>query len=222
MGPAGTFANVLTWLPNAITVLRIALIPGWWIQAKLCVEMAESGEDATTHRMVAVAVLAAIGVSDVVDGFLARRFGSVTRLGAILDAVADKLVQLVLVLFLTFAGGDFFERVPLPFLAVVLGRDLLLAGGSLCVRARRGSVAVVHSLHGKLASFSLFLLLLALTAGAPRSWIEHGWWIVGTLVVGSTIAYVRDGWRQWSETPDPESSYSASPSTPLEGDDPRA
>jgi len=182
------------WVPNAITVLRIVLIPLWWLQASACVEAAPDGD---RHRLLAIAILVAIGISDMVDGFIARRFGLATPFGAVLDAVADKLAQIALLVFLTFFGGAAFASVPLGFFVLIIARDVVLAGGTLLVRARRSDVAVTHEFHGKLSSLLLFCLLFALTAGAPDEWTLPVFWGLGLVVFASTFAYVRRGWKQW-------------------------
>ncbi|MBM4062842.1 MAG: CDP-alcohol phosphatidyltransferase family protein, partial [Planctomycetes bacterium] len=136
------------WLPNAISTLRIALVPGWVALAEAANRAAETGGPAERLRWSAVAVLIAIGVSDVLDGFLARRFGLQSHLGAVLDAVADKLAQVVVFFYLALRQGPEFATVPLWFLLVLVGRDLLLLLGCAIVRWRAGRVRVDHRPHG--------------------------------------------------------------------------
>ena len=186
------------WLPNALTALRIALIPAFVMHARWCVDAVEEGESAALHRSLAGAALLGIGASDVVDGWLARRFGLATQVGAVLDAVADKLAQVSLLVFFAFAGGAAFARVPLWFVALVFARDLVLAVGSLLVRSRRGRVVVVHEPHGKAASLLLFAVLVWITYDLPRAAVLPGLMAVAAIVLLSTVAYARAGWRQWT------------------------
>ncbi|MEK6537773.1 MAG: CDP-alcohol phosphatidyltransferase family protein, partial [Nitrospirota bacterium] len=67
-------------LPNLITVLRIFLIP-------LFIALLLRG-----HDIYALAVLVAAGISDALDGFIARTWGCKTKVGAYLDPIADKLL----------------------------------------------------------------------------------------------------------------------------------
>lgn len=186
------------WVPNAITMLRIALIPAWWYHASRCAVLVEAGEDGEPQRMLAFAALLAIGLSDIVDGHLARRHGLATHLGAVLDAVADKLAQVALLVFLTFDESRAFTPVPLLFFAIVIGRDVVLGAGYWLVRARCGVVDVIHHWHGKLSSLLFFFLLLALTSRASIPFATAVFAGLGALIVMSTLSYVRDGWRQWS------------------------
>lgn len=189
---------VPAWIPNAITVLRIALIPAWWFHAERCATLVAAGEDGALQRSLALAALLMIGVSDLADGYLARRHQLITQVGAVLDAVADKLAQVLLLVFFTFQTGTAFASVPLSFFAIVIGRDVVLGSGYLLIRARRGRTLVTHHWHGKLSSLLIFVLLAALTAGlSPQAALPalHG---LSVLIVLSTASYFRDGWLQWS------------------------
>lgn len=191
--------RVPAWLPNALTVLRVTLIPAFVVHAHWCAESVAAGDGDRPHRWLALAALLGIGVSDVVDGWLARSFGLATNLGAVLDAVADKLAQVSLLVFFALADGVAFLQVPLWFVALLLGRDALLGVGALLIRRRRGAVRVIHEVHGKASSLLLFALLVWLTADLPRGPVLPTMVVLAGIVVLSTWAYARDGWRQWTE-----------------------
>lgn len=190
--------SVPRWLPNALTLLRVALIPAFVVHASWCMESVAAGASDLPHRALALAALLGIGVSDVVDGWLARSFSLATPLGAVLDAVADKLAQVSLLVFFFYADGVAFVRVPPWFVGLVLGRDVVLALGTFAVRWRRGSVQVVHEPHGKLASFLLFVLLVWITADLSRAPVLPALLLISAIVILSTFVYVREGWRQWT------------------------
>ncbi|HLU40052.1 MAG TPA: CDP-alcohol phosphatidyltransferase family protein [Planctomycetota bacterium] len=183
------------WLPNAITVARIVLVPVWGVLA----ELSRRGFDVATpepYRSWSAAVLLAIGVSDLADGWLARRFGLATRTGATLDAIADKLAQVCLLTFFTLRGAPAYTAIPLWFLVLVFARDVLLLAGYVALKRRRGTVRVVHRAHGKASSVVLFGLLVWINLGGgpdPVTWVVPG---VAVLVALSTFAYLREGWRQ--------------------------
>jgi len=96
----------LSWLPNAISLLRIALI----VPILLLILDGAFGW--------ALALFLLAGFSDGLDGYLAKRFDWHTRLGALLDPVADKL--LVASLFITLA---YTQDIPVWLAAVVILRD---------------------------------------------------------------------------------------------------
>ncbi len=137
-------------IPNAITVGRLALVPplGWLLLESRFVE--------------ALALFAVAGVSDGLDGLLARRFGWTSRLGAILDPAADKLLMLVCFGALTRLG-----LLPLWLFVVMLVRDLGIVGGSLFLRGYVGpAFRPVPGWSGKGHTFVQVVLVLAVILAA--------------------------------------------------------
>jgi cardiolipin synthase len=182
------------WLPNALTVSRIALVPVWLALAFTTRSRALEGEG--FDRLPVVVLLIVLGATDVVDGMLARRFSLATNLGATLDAVADKLATFLGTTFLTFFAAPAFAALPVwLWLALVL-RDALLGTGWICVWVRHRAVQVKHEWHGRLAALLLFALVVAATAAAPAWVVSIGSFAVLLLVVPGTWAYLREGWRQ--------------------------
>jgi cardiolipin synthase (CMP-forming) len=182
------------WLPNAISVVRIALVPVWLALAFEARQVALSG--AQPSPLGPIIVLVAIGLSDVIDGTLARRFHLETNLGATLDAVADKLAQISTVTFLALLGPPAFAALPVWLMVSLALRDVLLGVGWWAVHRKRGSVAAEHRWHGKASSLLLFALVLGALAGASPSLVLVGSVAALLLLVPSTTAYLLDGWRQ--------------------------
>ena len=79
-------------IPNILSIIRILLIPVFMVRY-----MNASSE--LDYQIVAVIVLLS-GVTDLVDGFIARKFNQITELGKLLDPVADKLTQLAIIICL--------------------------------------------------------------------------------------------------------------------------
>ena len=104
----------LSWLPNAISVLRIALVP----PILILILQGDYGW--------ALALFFFAGFSDGLDGYLAVRFGWTTRLGGLLDPAADKL--LITGLFVTLA---YTSDIPVWLAAVVILRDVVIVLGAL-------------------------------------------------------------------------------------------
>jgi cardiolipin synthase len=162
-------SRVLT-VPNMISLVRLALVP---VFAVLIVV----GEDGW-----ALLVLAVSGVSDWLDGVLARRLNQVTRLGQMLDPFADRLF-----IFVTLIGLAWREVVPAWLVVAIVARDVLLAL-TVPVLARLGYGTLNVTLVGKVATFALLyafpLLLLAEVPGWLGA-VAHvvgwafTWWGVG-------------------------------------------
>ncbi|MCA8977356.1 MAG: CDP-alcohol phosphatidyltransferase family protein [Planctomycetes bacterium] len=185
------------WLPNSISLLRVLLVPIWVLFAEAANAVATRDGDATVHRAGAASVLLAIGASDILDGWLARRFGLQSRLGAALDAIADKLTQVVLFAYLALRTGPAFAPVPLWFLGILIGRDGLLLFGFFVLRRRCGAVETEHCLHGRISSLLLFVLLVLVSAGIAAELLMPLLAISAAVAVTSTMLYFRRGIGQF-------------------------
>ena len=102
------------WIPNAITIARLIAVP-------IFVLLLLWG-----NKEAAVWVFFAAGLSDALDGFLAKRFDAASELGAYLDPIADKALLLA-----TFVTLGWLGQVPLWLVAAVVLRDIVIVGGAL-------------------------------------------------------------------------------------------
>ena len=155
-------------VPNAVSFLRLLGVPLFlWLVL---------GPEADGW---ALALLAVSGVTDYLDGYLARRLGQTSRLGQVLDPVADRLYILAVVIGLALR-----DIVPWWFAVVLPLRDVLLWALVPILRTRGYSALPVHFL-GKAATFNLLyafpLLLLGDGSGAVATlakvfgWAFAGW-----------------------------------------------
>ncbi|MCW4459380.1 CDP-alcohol phosphatidyltransferase family protein [Microbacterium sp. MPKO10] len=138
-------------LPNLLSFARLALVPVFLI---LLVE----GND-----VAALIVLGVSGLTDFLDGFLARRLNQVTRLGQILDPAADRLYIVAALL-----GLGWRDLIPFWLAVVIIARDvMLLVLGGVLARHGIGALPVIKT--GKAATAALFigLPLLMLSAAVP-------------------------------------------------------
>jgi cardiolipin synthase len=158
----------LAWLPNTICVLRIALVlPIVWLL------IGGAYESALVLIMIA-------GLSDGLDGFLARRFGWTSRIGGLLDPLADKLLLVSVFAALTWNG-----LVPVWLLAVVIGRDIVIVSGALAYEFLIGPVEPDPSRVGKLNTLAALLYLFFLMA-----WQVFGWPPDITITVAGAAVFV--------------------------------
>ena len=166
--------RVLT-VPNAITLVRLACIPLFvWLLFG-------------AHRQtVAAGVLGAIGATDWVDGFVARRWHQVSTLGKVLDPVADRALTATAVVSIMVYGA-----VPLWFGIATLAREVLVSV-AVIVLAALGSERIDVLWVGKAGTFGLLFAYPAfLLADGTASWqqpIKVIAWVTGT--VGLTLAWV--------------------------------
>lgn len=182
------------WVPNAISVVRVLLVPVWLVLAVQARAVAMSGSE--VDRTALLGVLLALGFSDLLDGAIARHFKLTSNFGATLDAVADKLAQVATVTFLVLYGEPGFT--PLPWwlwLTLVLRDGALLIGFWLVYRKHR-VVHVEHQWHGKASSLALFAVIVGGTAAWPVNVVQAGALLSLLLILPGSVAYVREGLRQ--------------------------
>lgn len=168
----------LRWLPNAISILRIALVPPivWLLDAE--------------RYSMAVVLFAVAGFSDGVDGWLAKRYGWHSRAGALLDPAADKLLIASVFVFLVI--GD---HIPLWLGIMVILRDIVIVGGATAynflVRPVQGEPTRISKLNTALELlFVIFVLSNAAYAWPPGISVTVLGAAVFVTVVVSGIDYV--------------------------------
>jgi cardiolipin synthase len=147
-----------------------------------------------------VAVLAVGGTTDWVDGWVARRFGQVSRLGELLDPAVDRLYIVATVLAFTVEGV-----LPVAFTAALVARELVMGVCLLVLRRQGFGPPPVHYV-GKtatfllLAAFPVLLLAHASTAAHPYAhpigWGLAWWgiglyWVAAALYVGQAVSATR-------------------------------
>lgn len=143
-------------VPNAITALRLGFIP---------VFLALLAKPEARGRLAAAVLLGGLGVSDGLDGYIARRFDQVSTLGK----VADPLVDRALVLSAT-GGAIAIRALPRWLIALVLTREVLVVGAGL-VLAAAGAPRIDVNRAGKAGTFGMMVALPLFIMGAsPFRW----------------------------------------------------
>lgn len=187
-----------------LTVLRLLLLPIFlWLVWPWAVFQSISDDQ---RRWLAVSVLLLMCVTDVLDGFLARRLHQISRLGTLLDPTADKLLVETSLLLLCIGSkslGGF--AIPWP---VVLGaylKDLGVLIGIGVVIKRNHTVKLTAQVAGKTSTaLQLTLVIATLLAVDIARWspgVAGGllwtlWWAAVWATAASGWAYSYAGWRQ--------------------------
>ena len=168
----------LSWLPNAISLLRIALV----IPILLLIVNGQ-------YKLALVLCFVA-GFSDGVDGYLAKRFNWDTRVGALLDPIADKLLVAGTFIVLVYTG-----HIPLWLGLLVIVRDVVIVGGAtiynFMIRPVEGEPTRISKLNTALQLLFILFVLSRAAFGWPDqiSLTVLGASVVVTVVV-SGIDYV--------------------------------
>ena len=172
-------AGWLTW-PNLISVIRLAFLPlFFWLLF------------GTNHRAIAAWLLATLGATDWIDGFVARRWHQVSNVGKILDPVADRILVISALLAIAAAAG-----VPWWFASATLTRELIVSLLTV-VLASLGAARIDVLWWGKVSTFALmttfplFLLTTNPHHGALLPWqhdVRDACWVLG--ITGLTLSWI--------------------------------
>jgi len=175
-------------LANVFTAARLVLIPMFgflWLRGQ--------GETALWVFVVAV-------ITDILDGFVARVFNQYSRLGAILDPAADKLLLLV-----GYVSGAVAHAVPLWLAVVVVGRDVMVAiGAALFAWVWRGRHDPEDWRPSRIGKYTMFTQSLAIAlalfedvyhVNGLRPWVQVVMLMAATLTLASGVQYVLVGIR---------------------------
>jgi len=165
-------------IPNLITAARVGLVaPVAW--------MLLNGRYGMALLLFGVA-----GFSDALDGYLAKRFGWESRLGSLLDPVADKLMLVVSYLALGWQG-----LVPPWLVAAVILRDLVIVGGAVAYHLLIAPLEGEPTMLSKANTLVQIILVLAVVADQVVMW-PPGWvlgvliWLVAATTLASGVGYV--------------------------------
>ncbi len=145
-------------------------------------------------RFLAVGLFFLAVVTDCVDGYIARAGGQASRLGAILDPAADKLLLVTAFLSLSLITTlPPAYRLPAWVPIVVLSRDLIIVCGWLLVVLVTGDLQAQPSLLGKITTFFQMMTIVSVLLGFPLAQVVL--WTAMTLTVVSGMGYLRRGNR---------------------------
>ena len=168
----------LKYIPNLLSCIRLAMIGAF-----VAVFFAESHE---YKNYMALFIFLFAGFTDVVDGFLARRFGWITTLGKILDPLADKLMQCAVLICLAYA-----KMIGVWFILPYIVKELLMLFGGLFMMKKR-KVVVVSNIFGKFAVvffYAVICLVLLFSNGTVEPWVNVICAISLTFTVIAFVAY---------------------------------
>lgn len=162
-------------IPNLLSVVHVAILP-------LIYHFLKEG---TPRATTIAAALITIGAStDILDGFIARRFGQTSNLGRILDPLADKAFTIALMIFLV---GH--RDLPLWYLLVVICRDVAIGMGGIHLILKKRFVSESNTI-GKIASFLFFPVIITHTLKL-EPWALATLWCSFCFIVLSTASYAK-------------------------------
>jgi CDP-diacylglycerol--glycerol-3-phosphate 3-phosphatidyltransferase len=172
---APAVSQPLAQLPNALTVARLALIPVF------VVLMVRAGHRPSWPAGVAFGIA---GITDQVDGFLARRWHVESRFGRLADPLADRLM-IDAAAILLFA----YDRLPWAGLVIIVGRDVVLLAGSSFLAPRGLEIDV--NVIGKAATWVLYAaIFFRIVTHRSTDWPVDLFWAGLALALVAGVLYI--------------------------------
>ncbi len=170
-------------LPNKLTVLRILLIPF------IVISLVYYTPQNDILRWIAFSLFLVAILTDVIDGYIARKRGQRTELGRFLDPLADKF--LINSIFLCLTIGRFPFRIPSWVTITVISRDLIIGLGFVVIYIISGRKTVSPNRLGKLTTFfQMFTIVLVLLKFPYFRIVANS---AGLLTIVSGLGYI---WRE--------------------------
>jgi|SRR5215470_3388929 cardiolipin synthase len=174
---------------NQLTILRIVFVPVFIILL-------------VYHEVGwALATFVLAGLTDVLDGIIARRFGQKTSIGAVLDPIADKLLMVSSILILSLPQMEFHNTIPRWLMIVIIFRDVFILLVSLIVVLMVGWRVFTPSPYGKISTFMQVITVLAVLytnwQGLIVPELNILFYMAGLMTAFSGIHYLVRGLRQW-------------------------
>ncbi len=177
-------------IPNSLSLLRIALIPCFIVVFYLPVSWA---------RIAAAVLFTMAALTDWLDGYLARRLGQTSKLGAFLDPVADKLMVAVVLVILLQSDPTIWLALPV---AIIIGREITVSALREWMAELGARTKVAVSVLGKVktaAQMIAIVLLILRGTVASLPVYEAGFillYIASALTLWSMFQYL---WAAWPE-----------------------
>lgn len=165
---------LISHIPNILTLARIAATPVMIVLLR----------DRAYESALLLFIVA--GLTDGLDGYIAKRFDFVSRLGAILDPIADKMLIISAYVMLAVLGD-----IPFWLLVLVGFRDIMIVGGYLILETLEGDVQMQPSLVSKVNTFLQITLVIVVLLD-KTGWMSAGVFLT-LLILAVTITTVLSG-----------------------------
>ena len=182
-----------------ITLMRLLLVPVFVVLAIYYAESVARGAPHEGFRWSAVTVFIVAAASDGIDGYIARKFNQRSRLGAVLDPIADKGLVLTALLTLSVVQWGDDWSIPIWFSGLVIARDIIILGGVAVLHFMNHHVRIDPHWSGKVCTCLLMITLgwvmlkiIPLSPLYPTS-------LTAIFVVLSGYFYIREGLHQLQE-----------------------
>jgi CDP-diacylglycerol--glycerol-3-phosphate 3-phosphatidyltransferase len=181
-------------VPNALTLLRIFFVPllvAALVQQDMSIRV--HGDVVITNAFVALIIFLAAAGTDLLDGYLARRWGQITTVGTLLDPIADKLLISAALISLVQ-----IKLVPAWMVVLIIGREFAVSGLRSIAAAEGYTIRASDLGKTKMIFQVIAISMMLITVRFPNlTWFAMLWmWGVVVFGIVSAIEYFRKFWRK--------------------------
>jgi cardiolipin synthase len=162
-------------IPNVLTIIRFLLIPGFVYYFFSPMEYG---------IRIAIVIFVVAGLTDILDGFIARRYNLITRLGIVLDPLADKLMLLTVLISITLKN-----QIPFWIIIVVAIKETLLILGAITL-FNDHDIVVPANRFGKVSTIAFYIAILAVAFELPYYQMFLDGFVLLTIV--ALVVYVNN------------------------------
>ncbi|MGH9614337.1 MAG: CDP-diacylglycerol--glycerol-3-phosphate 3-phosphatidyltransferase [Bryobacteraceae bacterium] len=184
-------------LPNALTLLRIFFVP---LLVAVLVEgnlrLSWNGSVILTNEFLALAIFLAAAVTDLLDGYLARRWKQITTVGMLFDPIADKLLISSALISLVQV-----RRIPAWMVVIIVGREFAVSGLRSIAAAEGYTIQASDLGKTKMVSqvLAICMILVSMHWEALTGFAMLCMWLVVIFAVISAVDYFRKFWGKVDE-----------------------
>ena len=190
-------------LPTKITFIRIILTPIIIFLILIHHEKIQEFGLESSHIYWILTLFSIAIISDIVDGYLSRKFNLITRLGSFLDPIADKILIISTTLVLTYV--DCGNPLPIYYTTLIVARESIQISGAISIGIISGDITIKHHWTGKIATFLQILMVYCSLALESGSFCFSLSLLTSFFAIWSAIMYIHNGLVQLPSTHDASS-----------------
>ena len=190
-------------LPTKITFIRIILTPIIIFLILIHHEKIQEFGFKSSHTFWILTLFSIAIISDIVDGYISRKFNLITRLGSFLDPIADKILIISTTLVLTYV--DCGNPLPIYYTTLIVARESIQISGAISIGIISGDITIKHHWTGKIATFLQILMVYCSLTLESVSFCFSLSLLTSFFAIWSAIMYIHNGLIQLPSTHDASS-----------------
>lgn len=190
-------------LPTKITFIRIILTPIIIFLILIHHEKIQEFGLKSSQTYWILTLFSIAIISDILDGYLSRKFNLITRLGSFLDPIADKILIISTTLVLTYV--DCGNPLPIYYTTLIVARESIQISGAISIGIISGDITIKHHWTGKIATFLQILMVYCSLTLESVSFCFSLSLLTSFFAIWSAIMYIHNGLIQLPSTHDASS-----------------